>query len=245
MPDTHILLPARHLSGFWSSPPFNETKPKVLDWAQFEGFFVTIELSINMLDGVRAMRYKYGVLRVHREVDKALVAIADFHMLESPGGVYEDDAYEETIEFACTDTPHEFVEKCQLIFGSVGAVFDVSKAIVHLNRLELLPDSGLKGRGLELGTALIEHLDKKYKVGAFYFDPFPLQYVVLDPSELKAGEVADEVGFQAGKKKLSELYARAWGACEVDSLTMVCSLRLLLERDEEDEIFYLVDPAMG
>lgn len=219
-----ILHTKRDESGFWRKPPYCYGRTVPFDLVGFPEVTVSFELSTNLLYGNRAIRYRSGILWLRDSATGTLIGFVELQMLESPGGLFSDLRYHEDIQGDCAEDPIDFVGDVRRIFMTLGGMFLANKAVVHINRVELLPGSCLKGKGLALARAFMDYLQIKYKVALFYFDPFPLQYRLKNPDyELKADESADPDGFATCKEKLMRTYHYAWGAFIGDELTMFCT----------------------
>lgn len=249
MTSLHVHRAERHSSGFWTEPPLALLKSRPAKWFSTPGYSAELETSPNGLFGNTEMGCYSGVLRIWHQADKRLVGVGEFQLLTSPGGQFSDEDYERTLGIACDFDPMDFAGPCKVAFGSLAAVFEVGRSVVCFHRLELLPDSGLKGLGVEVGRNLMRHLSRYYGAAAFIVEPFPLQYLDRSCSSLEPGEVADEAGFGAAKTKLWQLYEREWGAYPVNELYMVLSQRYLLAENDDDPecdlglgMFSLFDP---
>lgn len=226
----------------WTEPREPRGRPVRLAWPDFQ-LLVDIAVDTN-LTGYRDITFREGAVRFRDEKSSKLLGVAEFELFQSPGGRYSNKDYLYTLEVgegeSCgASRPTALAATLQKHFGDIANAFYAGRTVVNFYRLELVPGSRLKGRGLSLGLELMAYLQAKYKAAFFVLEPFPLQhYFIHDGRQPKPGELRDDEGYAAGKAKLTSLYETHWDAVALDEDTMLCSQVNVFDHDG-DHMFFL------
>lgn len=221
-PRMQVRRAQRHESGFWVEPPAIERMRKPVIFAN-HGLEVRYGIGPNIIEEDPNVRFYEGAAHFVDVATGRVLGVVEFDVLQNPGDPLHDHDYLFVLDEHATS--YDFGTTLTSCFSSLSHLFYSGRSAIKIERLEFLPNTRLKGRGMEIGLDFLELLDRKFDANVIIFEPYPLQYRTTCVGTEEPGEIRDEDGYAMDLAKLTARYKKHWGAASLgDHQHMFCTV---------------------